>query len=122
MRAVCLRCGNWKGNAPDRCLHCKFQPRSNIDLAKSFILSTQFDVGEHQFGRPEAELAAIANAISGGKPYEFSKSEVTTTKCEVIAFKAITPKVLFIAGVKWLAPPLFMLAILWVLIYVFKSG
>jgi hypothetical protein len=109
--AVCIQCGNAKRRAPDRCAKCGLAPRSNTDLAKSFILSAAFDVGERTIGRSTDELSRIADAVAGGKPYEFSEPEVAAVAGQVAAFRAITPRHLLVSLVKWLDPPLLVITI-----------
>jgi hypothetical protein len=110
-RAVCIRCGSAKRYAPERCAQCGFAPRSNADLAKSFILSAAFDVGDTTIGRPAGELSRIAGSISSGQPYEFSEPEVAAVAKQVAAFRAITPRSLLVSLVKWLGPPILVIAI-----------
>lgn len=106
MRAVCIRCGNAKRYAPERCAQCGFTPRSDTDLAKSFILSAAFDVGDRTIGRAAGELSRIAGAISSGQPYEFSGPEVAAVEKQVAAFRVISARTLLVSLVKWLGPPI----------------
>ena len=116
LSAVCIRCGNAKRHAPERCAQCGFAPRSNADLAKSFILSAAFDVGDRTIGRPADELSRIAGAISSGQQYEFSEPEVAAVAKQVAAFRAITPWNLLVSLAKWLGPPILIIAIAYLLL------
>lgn len=118
MRAVCIRCGNGKRHAPERCTQCGFTPRSNADLAKSFILSAAFDVGGKTIGRGPDELPQIAASVSGGRPYEFSDAEVAAVEQQVAAFRAITPRRLLVSLIRWLGPPLLIVAIVFLLLWI----
>jgi hypothetical protein len=114
--AMCIRCGNAKRYAADRCGKCGFAPRSNSDFAKPFILSAAFDVGDGMVGRSANELSRIADAVSGGKPYEFSDSEVASVERQVAAFRAIGPRHLLVALIRWLGPLLLVIAIAYLLL------
>lgn len=116
VNSVCIRCGNGKRYAPERCGKCGFAPRSNTDFAKSFILSAAFDVGDTTIGRPTDELSRIAGAISSGKPYEFSEPEVEAVEKYVAAFRAISPRKLLVSLLKWLGPPILIIAIVYLLL------
>jgi hypothetical protein len=116
-KAVCIRCGNGKRYPPERCAQCGFTPRSSADLAKSFILSAAFDVGDQTIGRSADELARIARWVAGGRAYEFSEPEVAAVEEQVAAFRAITPRVLLVSLVKWLGPPLLVIAIFYLLLW-----
>jgi hypothetical protein len=116
LSAICIRCGAPKKHAPAKCHSCGFVPSSNTDLAKSFILSKTFDVADRSIGRSPAELAQISSAIAAGVPYEFSQAEVTEVGNQVAAFKSITPRRLALDLIKWLAPPVLILAILYALL------
>src|SRR5687767_12347668 len=113
LKAVCIRCSNPKRYAPERCGQCGFMPRSNTDLAKSFILSDAFSVGDTTIGRPTGELSRIAGAISGGRPYKFSEPEVAAVEKQVAAFRAISARALLVSLVKWLGPPILIIAIVY---------
>ena len=117
LKAVCIRCGSAKRYAPERCAQCGFAPRSNMDLARSFILSTAFDVGDTTIGRSASELSRIAGAISSGKPYEFSEPEVAAVENHVATFRAISPRILLVSLIKWLGPPILITVIVYLLLW-----
>jgi hypothetical protein len=94
----------------------RFSPRSKADLAKSFILSATFDVGDTTIGRTRADLSRIAGSIAQGTPYQFSPSEVAAVEAQVRAFLKITPKRLVIDLLKWVGPPFLILALAYVLL------
>jgi len=121
MRAVCLRCGRAKSDAPAACPNCGFLPQSRADLAKSFILSSQFDVGDSTIGRVPAELSRIATDLERGVPYEFDDAEVARAEAQIAAFRAIHPRKLLIDLIKWLGPALLILVAVFLLLK-FKSG
>ena len=116
LRAVCIRCGNLKRYAPERCGQCEFMPRSNTDLAKSFILSAEFDVGGKTIGRHADELSRIAEAVAGGRPYAFPEPELADVEKQVAAFRAITGRKLLVSLLRWLGPPILIIAIVYLLL------
>ena len=111
---VCIRCGYRKASALAECAHCRFQPLSETDQAKSLVLSPAFDVGETTIGRSPEELSDIALQIQEGKPYAFSQVELGVVMREQRVARATTPRRLVWIGVKWLAPAIALLVlILW---------
>ena len=114
--AICIRCGAPKKQARAKCASCSFTPLSNTDLAKSFIVSKTFDVGERAIGRSSENLARIANAIEAGSPYQFSEAEVASVASHVATSKAITARRLAIDLVKWLGPPILVAGIVYALL------
>jgi hypothetical protein len=114
--AVCISCGAPKKRAPGRCTKCGFVPSSNIDTAKSFILSRMFEVGDRSIGRSPSDLAQISRAIAAGSPYQFAEAEVAAVVAEVAAFKSITARHLALDLIKWLGPPVLILAIVYALL------
>lgn len=116
LTAICIRCGASKKRAPAKCHACGFLPLSNADLAKSFILSKTFDVGERSIGRSAPDLAQISRTIATGAPYQFSEAEVATVAAEVSSYKSITPRRLAIDLIKWLGPPILLAGIVYALL------
>ena len=116
LSAVCFRCGASKRYAPNACSTCGFKPVAAFDLAKSFILSKQFDVGEVIVGRSVKELSQISTQISHGLPYNFDPAEISRVQESVFAFKVITPGKLAADLLKWAGPPLLILAIVFALL------
>jgi hypothetical protein len=117
LKAVCIRCGNPKRYAPERCGKCGFAPRSNTDLAKSFILSAAFDVGGKTIGRPADELSRIAEAVASNRPQVFSKPELVDVEKQVAAFRAISGRKLLVSLLRWLGPPILIIAIVYLLLW-----
>jgi hypothetical protein len=108
--SICIRCGEHKPFALDECRGCGLQPTSSQDMAKSLILSPEFDAGENVFGRPVAELERIAARIRGGTPYEFDPAEVARVAREHDAALTITGRDLFVDGVTMFGPAVLLLA------------
>lgn len=112
-RSVCFHCGSKKKFAPDQCDSCGFKPQTKPDLAKSFILSTQFDVGSLQVGRKTSDLDSISTQIASGVPYNFDQREIHEIGRAVAGFMSTTRRDLLIDLVRWLwAPALLMLLFL----------
>ena len=114
--AICYRCGASKPAAPDTCSFCKLAPQTPSELARSFILSTQFDVGLERIGRTDHELTQIAAQISGGRPYDFDSAEIKMVASEISGFLATRPSSLLIDYAKWIGPPLLIVLVAIVLV------
>jgi hypothetical protein len=75
-----------------------------------------FNVGDRSIGRSPDELARISMAIATETPCQFSEDEVAAVAAEVAAFKSITPRRLAVDLIKWLGPPILIMAIVYVLL------
>ena len=114
-RAVCVQCGNFKRHALSACDHCGFNPTSAAERAKSLILSEYFDFGEEVVGRSYPELEAASEKLKSGD-FVFDTSEVVRVREAVKKAEAITPRMLAIDLIKWIGPPIAVLAIVfWLL-------
>ena len=101
--------------ALSKCSQCQFMPRSGSEQAQSLILSKLFDAGEMTIGRTPQDLSVAAKQIQAGTPFLFDQVEVDAVQSEHRLAKAITPRQLIVDGVKWLAPPIAVVAFaLWV--------
>ena len=95
--AICMRCGSFKSAFVARCGSCGFEPKSDIDIAKSRILGPvySFTIDNDgivvETGRSKSELLAISDQIRSGKPYEFSDEEVKGVLAAYRAVKSMTP-------------------------------
>lgn len=73
--AICIRCGHPKKRSYSRCPNCSFAPKSDRDLAKSMMLSLDYQVGEQYLARSWEELLEIGVSLSKGE-YQFDEKEV----------------------------------------------
>ena len=115
--AVCITCGQFKPMPLHTCASCGFTPSSPEDLSRSFILSKQFDAGEDVVGLPQEELAIAARQIQAGMPYRFDPELVARVLMLHEEARAITPRRLVVDLVRWLLPPLVLLAALFWLMW-----
>ena len=60
--------------------------------------------------------------MSGGRPYEFSDAEVAAVEQQVAAFRAITPRRLLVSLIRWLGPPLLIVAIVFLLLWIARAA
>ncbi len=116
MLAVCFHCGNKKNDYVAKCGACQFQPQSPEDMVKSLILSTAYDNGEDYRGKTKEELYEIASAIAKGHPYIFDDAEVQSV-IEYDRRAALPAKQLVIDGLRWLLPPILLLAFVYFLLF-----
>ena len=79
------------------------------DFAKSYLLSTQFDVGEEDFGTSNDELLTISDQIRRGQ-YKFDPDDVQRHLTGYQEFKKSTPTTLIVDLIKWIGPPFLVLA------------
>lgn len=100
----------------DRCAGCGFLPASIVERAQSMTLSPEFDVGEHTFGLPEAELKRAAALLGSGQPYPYDPATLATLERELQAFLATTPGSLAWSLLKWLFPVVVASGVVWYLL------
>jgi len=108
--AVCMKCGKFKPKALGKCAGCNFVPSSSEDMARSLILSRPFDAGQEVVGLPPEELASAAAQIKAGTPYHFDPNLVARVQRLHQAARAISPRTLLYDLVRWLLPPVILLA------------
>ncbi|WP_308366725.1 MULTISPECIES: hypothetical protein [unclassified Microbulbifer] len=117
MIAVCIKCGTLKRGPAVRCPKCRFEPLSPEDKAKSLILSMAYEIEGEYRGKSKNELIAISEAIQAGRPYAFDEAEVRLVVEYAEKVLSLFPKRIGIDGLKWLLPPLAVLAILYLLLF-----
>lgn len=115
--AVCIKCGNFKPSGLAKCTECGFLPTAEDDAVRSLILSKVFDAGQETVGLNPDELVAASEAIRAGRPYNFDPNAVAKVRLLHRAAKAITPRRLAIDLVRWLAPPIILLAVAYWLLF-----
>ena len=79
-------------------------------MARSLVLSAQFEAGEEVVGLTGEELNAAAALIRAGQPYPFDPKVVERVKRLHEAGRAITPRRLAVDLARWLLPPAALLA------------
>lgn len=114
--AVCIRCGTTKKRPIDRCQRCHLKPESDDEKAKSLILSMAYELNDEYRGKTLEELALIAREIRAGKAYEFDAREVRAVIAYAQQVMAIPTRRLLIDGLKWLVPPVAVLASIYFLL------
>ena len=116
-QAICIRCGHFKARALTRCGNCQFVPATPQDEARSLVLSRPFDVEAQVIGLTPPELRAAAAQIRSGQGYVFDPDMLARVVAQHERAKAITPRRLIIDGLRWLGPPLAVLAtVLWLVL------
>jgi len=115
--AVCIRCGAAKKRPIDECPKCHFEPQSDEDKAKSLILSTAYEIDGEYRGKTLEELNAIARDMQAGKPHEFDAAEVRAVIAYAHQVMAIPARRLIIDGLKWLVPPVAILVVVYLLLF-----
>ena len=108
--AICVRCGQVKKGPSFECPNCHFTPKSDRDKAKSIILSLAYEIDGDYKGKTKVELQDIAKDIQAGKPYDFDEHEVDRVVEYARQVMDTFPRRLFVDGIKWLGPPLAILA------------
>lgn len=117
MIAVCIRCGNIKRSSVAKCAVCHFQPNDAEDKARSLILSTAYEIDGEYRGKTKEELQAIAAAIANGEQYSFDDAEVRSVVEYAERVLAVPTKRLVIDGLRWLLPPILVLAIVYFVLF-----
>ena len=111
--AVCIKCGTFKSGVSHACPQCDYKPRDEKDVAKSFILSESFDIGDRVYGKSKEELQRISEVLKEGGKYEFDEEELELALEEYRSFSKIKPLMLVKDGARWLAGPALLLLLLW---------
>lgn len=117
MLAVCIRCGNIKRGPAAKCAVCHFQPQDVEDKARSLILSTAYEIDGEYRGKTKEELQTIAAAIAKGQPYAFDDAEVRSVVEYAERVLAVPAKRLAIDGLRWLLPPILVLAVVYFVLF-----
>lgn len=116
IRAVCIRCGNFKRSPVAKCALCQFQPQDARDKAKSIILSTSYEIDGEYEGKTKVELQIIAAEIAKGQMHAFDDAEVSLIVEYAGRMRAVPPTRLAIDGLRWLLPPILVLAVVYSLL------
>src|SRR5690349_16749953 len=118
LRAVCIRCGEFKRDSLKACGNCGFHPAAPKERAESLMLSECFDLGEEVVGLARGELERTSATIKAGDAYHFDAAEVSRVTGLYLQAQSITGRRLLVDGVKWLAPPILLVILFYVVIRV----
>jgi len=113
--AVCINCGQFKKGALGSCSLCGFTPSGAQDEARSLMLSLSFDAGEHVIGLPASELQHAAELIQNGGHYAFEPKALENVLALHVTAQAVTPRQLVTDFLRWILPPVLLLAALFML-------
>lgn len=116
--AVCIRCGAAKGQPINKCATCGFKPHSDEDKAKSLMLSLDYEIDGEYRGKTKEELQRMAASIQSGQPHDFNAEEVRAIIEYAHQVTAIPASRLIIDGIKWLGPPIGILVLVYILLFV----
>ena len=90
VRAICIKCGADKKRAAATCAHCKFRPVSDLDLAKSMLLSIeQFVPPEEPDPAWDSRMREAQRRLQDGQPLDYDPSLVQ----ELLANKQLVESV-----------------------------
>jgi len=122
--SICIKCGQSKGFFRRQCISCGFQPASQLDLAKSLMLSTNFEIQSNEFGNEYLgktwnELQKIGQHIGCGEPYEFDPDLLEKARQQIESIEQLTPRMVLKSVVLWLSPVMLMIVV--VLYLAFRS-
>ena len=126
--SICIKCGSQKKWFKDRCLSCSFLPEEKIDVAKSLMLSTSFEIQSNEYGNEYVgktwqELLEIGKHIAEFGNYDFDQDLLKKAENEITSLENLSPKAVLKSVVIWLAPVLLVLFgfIFYVIWQYFKS-
>ena len=74
--AICASCGVWKASYADRCQSCNHLPTTDCEIARSLILSSDFQFDVLNLPRTEDELLDLGKAIAMGRSDVISSHDV----------------------------------------------
>ena len=77
------------------------------------ILSTAFEMNGEYRGRSRAELEGIGASIRAGNPYSFDPEDIRALILYASEIARIPASRLAMDALKWLGPPLLLLAVLY---------
>ena len=122
--ALCFKCGGFKQGFGARCESCGFEPKEDLDFAKSRVLDAPWAFtlpsGDTiETGRTPKELRAISEQIRGGTPFVFPQAELDGVLSVYVQWKTTPRSRVLRDGLRWLIPPL-LLMLVFVLILVFS--
>ena len=122
-RALCIRCGEFKREFLAVCLGCGFEPKDDVDVAKSRILDFPYAFADGEdgdvveTGRSVAELKLISRLIKSGTPYSFPEDELQGVLRVWRQAGEVSVGQWLSVILRWLAPPAVVAAV--VLAYAF---
>src|SRR5437868_6958348 len=95
--AICIACGKQKQTATIKCPNCNFAPEAVSDKAKSYLLSTDFEMqsnelGNVQVGKSRDQLRVIGDAIARGEAAVFSPDDLAAAERQVEYLNSLTAK------------------------------
>lgn len=87
-----------------------------MEKAKSLMLSTAYEMDGEYLGKSANELREIAENIRFNGSHEFDENEVRALITHSEHVSAIPYSTLLVDGLKWIAPPVAVLAfVLWLI-------
>lgn len=115
--AICIDCGHTKSKPPIKCSHCGFSPRTDIELAKSLILSLNYEIEGRYMGQSKDRLLEIGALAQRGQKYKFDSMEVDRVVQYAHGVLAAPRSVLLRNLIKWLLLPALVVAIMLVVLF-----
>lgn len=114
--ALCINCGEEKKEPQDRCKKCGFVPASDIDKAKSILLSIYCEIDGVYCGPPMDDFEKIKERIRRGE-YEFDESLVQKVVLVANSAVGISTRELAFSWIKWIAWPVTIAIVMFFLIF-----
>lgn len=120
--AICIRCGEPKRTAYQRCGHCAFDPAQNEDaLVKSVYLSLGRYEDEDDRHRYREELALMGRALrEGGDPIDYDLAELSRLLAQKRLLDSIPPSAAWGVLFRFFLPAVIFLGILWLVVYLLR--
>ncbi|UUZ47451.1 hypothetical protein LP420_29875 [Massilia sp. B-10] len=108
-------CGHTKRRFGAQCERCHFQPATDTELAKSMMLSLNFEVQSPQYGNDDLskswnELMVIMKQGEEIQGYSFDAELLAKAQHEIVSANLITRGQILTTTVFWLAPTLLLIA------------
>ena len=122
IQAICIRCGERKRAAYQRCGHCEFDPSQNgDDLVKSVYLSLDRYEGDDDRRRYEGELVLMGRALrEGGELIDYEPAELSRLRAQKQLVDSIPPRAVWDAVFRLFLPAVIFLGILWLVVYLLR--
>ena len=129
MICLCIKCGRKKRGHRHKCKACGFRPKTTGDIARSLYLSRGMFTEDERKESPEfvpedyseEHLLQIGSGIAAGILYEYNDARLSKLLAQAEAVSSVNSRALLWWFVRFLGPPIVLLAGLWSIVWLLKS-
>ena len=103
--AICIACGEGKERFQARCRHCGFTPATELEMARSLLLSVFADVGDDYLGLMPDDASDIQARVRNGT-YAFDEGQVARILAHLGTPEAKPSALDLVHTVAWIVMPI----------------